>query len=170
MKGIHFVQIHRAKSTFHHRGIVWNERSSIHRFSHSSPLKKKKKETRFLVVVEAIRYLALRQKRSRSARFLISFQLENHESHGRSKVPSDGETLRLFNLSSEFPFIPYPLPSSFIPFPLTPAAYSSFLFSFSASPLLHSSPFFLLPSLFIRFLVRYTQHFIARFTSIRKSG
>lgn len=97
---------------------------------------------------KAIRYLAPRQKRSRSARFLISFQLENHESHGRSKVPSDGETLRLFNLSSEFPFIPYPhLPLSPLSSPFLPRTVP-FLFSFSSIPLFFPS------SLFVHLLSR----------------
>lgn len=91
--------------------IVWNEESSIHRFSPSSSPQKKER-SRFLRFFQIDSSLLSFPSKTRSARFLISFQLENHESHGRSKVPSDGETLRLFNLSSAFPFIPYPPPPS----------------------------------------------------------
>lgn len=75
-------------------------------------LPQKMERSRFLRFFQIDSSLLSFPSKTRSARFLISFQLENHESHGRSKVPSDGETLRLFNLSSAFPFIPYPPPPS----------------------------------------------------------
>lgn len=154
MKGIHFVQIHRAKSTFHHRGIVWNERSSIHRFSHSSPLKKKKKKHDSSTL----------RRRSDS---LLSSPSKTKQKRSLPDLLPAGKSWKPWSIESPFwrwnasfvqPFVRvsiYPLSSPLLLYPLSPnSPLHTVPFCFHFPPLLSSIPLLFSSSLFVHPLSR----------------